>query len=252
MFDELTKYKNNNHVTPATYMRLYLADILAQDISKILYLDCDVLCINSLRDLWGIELKKSLAWVKAIDYNQLEMCNKLNLKNNVYFNAGVILIDLDKWRKLDVKTVALKILSQINMNKPHVGDQDILNQIFDMDRIELENKYNKLISPELPLSIPNTEDVFLHYFTYLKPWQKWYSMPIYKESILDYKNEQKRYFSYVNRSLWYGMEPIEPRNIVEAIKVGDILRRDGSHKEANSYYRDVINSLYYQLNRESK
>jgi lipopolysaccharide biosynthesis glycosyltransferase len=80
----------------ATYRRLYLAN-LVPDIDRLIYLDSDVIVRHDLTELWGQPLDDhplgavSHAW--AVD-------NETMLEHfpNGYFNAGVLLMDLARWR----------------------------------------------------------------------------------------------------------------------------------------------------------
>ena len=52
------------------------------------------------------------------------------MKSNKYFNAGVMIIDLKKWKANDLKNKSLKIIEE-NKEKLLFWDQDVLNLYFD-------------------------------------------------------------------------------------------------------------------------
>lgn len=49
--------KNENHVSLATYIRLFIPSLLPNNVHKILYLDGDIICADSLRPLYDTDLK---------------------------------------------------------------------------------------------------------------------------------------------------------------------------------------------------
>ena len=84
----------------ATYRRLYLAQ-LVPDIDRLIYLDCDVVVRHDLTELWlqpldGYPLGAvSDGW--AADNKTL-----LGRFPTGYFNGGVLLMDLARWRDQDI------------------------------------------------------------------------------------------------------------------------------------------------------
>ena len=61
-FISVPKAKFNNvylsgHVSKAAYFRLVLADILPNDIEKVIYLDVDLLVYDDIKKLWKIDLE---------------------------------------------------------------------------------------------------------------------------------------------------------------------------------------------------
>ena len=142
---DLNKYEFPNidgtHISEATYYRLFLEDYLDDEIDSITYLDCDVFCINNPLDL----ITKNIENMKIID-STIAVSSEpslsdhgiknLNMKTNMYFNAGVMVIDLKKWKKENLKNKFIKILNDLN-EKLLFWDQDILNLSFDGDYSEL-------------------------------------------------------------------------------------------------------------------
>lgn len=83
-----------------SYCRLFLDHILPKDISKVIYLDSDVLVVNDINNLWDYDLQgKCIGAVKeCIGPNYFNLFGLNN--NSVYCNSGVLLIDLDRWREI--------------------------------------------------------------------------------------------------------------------------------------------------------
>ncbi|PWM76633.1 MAG: glycosyltransferase family 8 protein [Phascolarctobacterium sp.] len=124
----------SGHVSKAAYFRLALADILPDNIEKVLYLDVDLLVYDDIKILWNTDLE-DLPLGAVPDYGIMASSRLCKQKERViglpvgekYFNSGVLVVNLKKWRE---KKYFSKILEIINNNQfPH-HDQDALNKLF--------------------------------------------------------------------------------------------------------------------------
>ena len=80
--------------------RLLLADYMPEEVQKVLYLDSDVIVNGDLSELDSVNLKgKAFAAVPELHMPQKEKKNIGLKKEDVYFNCGVVLINLEFWRK---------------------------------------------------------------------------------------------------------------------------------------------------------
>jgi lipopolysaccharide biosynthesis glycosyltransferase len=96
----------------------------------------------------------------------------LNLKGEKYFNAGIMFIDLEKWRKIEINHKAERIIEDDNIEFKF-WDQDILNILFDGDYLELEKKFNYAVDVENFSVNKNSimdKAVLIHYSGSKKPW----------------------------------------------------------------------------------
>ena len=110
----------------STYARIYIADLIPKEIKKILYLDGDTIIDKSISNLWKIDLKDyALAGVLEAGNTKLKKAIGLKIKDN-YFNAGVLMIDLENYRKYELKNKIIKHLQTIRTQYPYV-DQDLIN-----------------------------------------------------------------------------------------------------------------------------
>ena len=174
---------NEEHiVTEATYYRLFIHEYLPDKISKVLYLDADVIAMNELTkiiDETFNQIKLSEHYFGAVDYifsenkNNDIMLQSLNLNSGKYFNAGVLLIDYEKWTKHEMGKKILahgKILIEEKLLKEH--DQDILNSFFNGSFFSLDRTYNYPILERFykkDLNKINSSN-FIHYTGAQKPW----------------------------------------------------------------------------------
>ena len=139
--------REGDHITLGTYLRLLLPKILPANLNKVIYLDGDIICVDSLTSFWNIDIENYSAGVcintSAIDIRKIE---RLKLKyDTIYFNAGVLSINLDYWRKNDISYKCMEFITN-NPDACELHDQDALNKI-------LEGT-TKLISPRYNISPP--------------------------------------------------------------------------------------------------
>lgn len=126
--------------------RLYVSHLIPKEVGRIIYMDCDLIVTDDLREMWNRPMDSSISlWAvpdlfRFTDYYRL----KLNHKKHTYFNAGVILINLDYWRK---NQVGEKCLDYIKKNAERVSylDQDALNAVLAGTVKYLHPRYNCMI-----------------------------------------------------------------------------------------------------------
>lgn len=173
------------HVSASTCLRFIVPQILNKLASRILYLDCDVLCTNNLDELIKVDLdNKYSAVVPDIEKTQEKQCAACNIPYGEYFNAGMIYINTDMWVK---NNLTEKAFAMINSGKVYkFADQDVLNILMQGKTVFLPRQFNELTS----LTVAGNEDnlviqdaAIIHYVTGNKPWYKLYLTPTYKKYI---------------------------------------------------------------------
>lgn len=185
------QFKNvylSGHVSKAAYFRLALADIMPDDIEKVIYLDVDLLVYDDVKNLWQNDIKK-YALAAVPDFGIMasnRLCRQkkevIGLpKGKAYFNSGVLLINLKKWRQ---ENYTKQILEIINENQfPH-HDQDALNKLFMNNWLTLDLRWN--IIPPVYNLFPKVlfnkffrkqaleakrNPAIIHYAGRYKPWE---------------------------------------------------------------------------------
>ena len=208
------------------FLRILLPNFLAKELTKVIYLDADMLCIGRLDKLWQVELNNKA--VAASFYPKpCEHASRLNLKGEAYFNAGMMLMNLPIWRQQKLTRQVLELY------KKHGKDfvlleQDALNCILEGQVIELSPCFNHMVDAFNPLQakiLP--EDAIIHFVNEGKPWIRYCADEI-----------EQLYWSYVRRSLWFTMEPGEPWDVKTAFLAGKNAEGRGEYKEA-AYYLGI-------------
>ena len=77
------------HITQAMYYRYLFADLLPPTVTRLIYMDADIICKGGILPLWQTDLQgKVLGAVR--DYGEDRSCGRIGLKNGRYFNSGVL------------------------------------------------------------------------------------------------------------------------------------------------------------------
>jgi lipopolysaccharide biosynthesis glycosyltransferase len=158
---------SNKTLTAATYLRLLLSQILPQTVDKIIYLDCDLIVNNDIRNLWDIDITDyCLAAVKDYDSSKNSI---LTAEKKNYFNAGVLFLNLKALRSFDFYNKWKNFIQQPkNLTKLYMFDQDILNVVIPENKVLLiSKKYN--VMPLYALEIERKNAIIIH-FPGFKPW----------------------------------------------------------------------------------
>ena len=122
--------------------RLFAPKVLPESVERALYLDCDTIVCGSIEPLYETELGECLAGMVMEPTVYQEMKETIGMKpEDAYFNSGVILMDLARWRAEDV----LKKL--LDFYGAHAGslfacDQDTINGALRGKICSLTPKYN--------------------------------------------------------------------------------------------------------------
>ncbi|MBO1323820.1 DUF4422 domain-containing protein [Acetobacter sp. TBRC 12305] len=131
------------HFSVATFFRIALGDILPRH-SRVLYLDCDTIVLADISRLWDLDLggacvaaapdliMKSFIKRNVLAFNEAlpagrYVRERLGLREDGrdYFQAGVLVFDLDRFRDLGI---APRALADLRSNQYWFLDQDVLNK----------------------------------------------------------------------------------------------------------------------------
>lgn len=117
------------YINISTYFRLVMPKLL-DGIDKVLYLDCDVIVNSSLKELWDTDIENyALAGVRDRINDYVRVYNRLGYPmQDGYVNAGVLLINLKRWREDDIYVKAAEIASRMPKRLLN-HDQDIINLV---------------------------------------------------------------------------------------------------------------------------
>lgn len=171
-------------------VRLLIDKILPPKVKKILYLDGDTIVIGNLEKLWNINLKNKVLGMSIEPTVDKQRKKDLGLEKYPYYNAGVLLVNLEKWRDTKAGERIIKFYRDRN-GKLFANDQDAINGALKNEIYTLPPKYNfynifnqypysfmcklmkpvKYISKEIYMeSVENP--AIIHYLGEERPWRK--------------------------------------------------------------------------------
>jgi lipopolysaccharide biosynthesis glycosyltransferase len=189
---------------PTVYQKLLLADWLPPEIDRALWLDCDLVVLADLAQLWRHPLGDAIVGAVADELvaslgARFGVCAHRELgldPRDRYFNAGVLLVDLPRWRAARVSARCFDYLER-HRDRLTFWDQEALNAVLAGAWKELGRDWNRNASlRRLERPASRTPDRIVHYCGRLKPW-------LYP----DLDDCQIRFFAHVDETAWRGARP---------------------------------------------
>lgn len=134
---------NTDRGSLSQYARLFISSDLPSDLERVLYLDCDIIINKSVSELWQLDMQgNTIAALKDAFSRQYR--KNIELQNNdVMFNSGVMLVDLNKWRKNKIESKLLEFIKRKN-GKIQQGDQGALNAVLSKETFCFEPRFNSV------------------------------------------------------------------------------------------------------------
>ncbi len=161
-----------HHLTQETYHRISIPDLLEKDIDKVIYLDSDMIIKEDITKLWDINIDSHFisaaleAWLglKKLRHKDLSIPEDCD-----YFNAGVLVLNLKKWREHNITNQIIDFMKK-NQSIIRYPSQDSMNAILHDKWLQLDPKWNYQ-SKHLYNTDLRIEPAIIHYTgTDSKPW----------------------------------------------------------------------------------
>jgi len=234
---------NYSHVSEATYYRLNLDEYFKNE-EILIYLDSDIIFINNPIKLFNQEIDKlneSGFTISAKTETSLRGHAEkvMQLKSKKYFNAGVMIINIKKWKEDKITNQLFKTMNSIS-EKIIYWDQDVLNSYFDGDYSELNSSLNFQVEMDKGNNFRIQKDqlssiILLHYSGKFKPW-----------SVMGAANTESKYFHSIYKEIYDNYYLISYNYRLNALK--DLLRiiftlRIFIIKNRLNFLYTVLNSL---------
>ena len=193
----IEKLYTRSDMSTAAYYRLFIGKIF-EKYKKIIYLDCDLIVNKDIAKLFNIDLDNhaigacldtniaNYMYVKEDDKKYMS-CFREYMRQNFkyydskkYFNSGVLLIDIDEFKKVDFTD----LLELAQNNTKYYHDQNVLNVAYKDNYIILPQEWNtqahikyyptykKQLPPNI-ISIYDSYDIvpaIIHYTYHPKVW----------------------------------------------------------------------------------
>ena len=173
----------SDHITTTAYYRISLPQLLKKyNYQKVLYIDADTLILDNIELLYNSDLQGEIIGA-VIDPGQTKaLRDRLKIdSDDYYFNSGVMLIDLEKWRKNKITEKTFRFLTE-HPERILYHDQDALNAVLYEQWEPLHPRWNmqsSLIFQKHPAPDPVTKRLYqeglehpsiIHFTGHDKPW----------------------------------------------------------------------------------
>ena len=190
------KLYTRDYYTKTTYFRLFIPNLYPQ-YNKAIYLDSDIVVLGDVSELYNVEIGDNLIAAAPDDVIQTtkvfqEYAEKVvgvtDYRN--YFNAGILLMNLDELRKVNFQEKFLYLLETIKFTVAQ--DQDYLNRLCKGKVKIIEKGWDRMpiANDDLPI-----EDIkIIHYNLADKPWR--YDNIKYQEYFWEYAKKTE-YYDYI-------------------------------------------------------
>lgn len=137
------QFRKNRPLSMAAYYRLLLSSVLPQELEKVLYLDCDMIVLRDIQEIFGIELD-GYALAATLDTFPYSQQHRLQLHMEVgerVFCSGIMMVNLKYWREHNVEPGLLEYAKR-HREEVYLHDQDVLNYYFKKKWFLLPPKWN--------------------------------------------------------------------------------------------------------------
>ena len=171
------------------YYRLIAAQFLPDTLERILYLDADIIVINSLRTLYETDFEGNYCAGCTHTKRFLTKFNQSRLNADhasAYINTGVLLLNLPVWRE-HVRFQEMQEYVRENEKKLILPDQDILSGLYgekvkliDTMRYNLSDKvlnhyHANPLNHKIGMDWIRQNTTIIHYCGSNKPWKRDYT-----------------------------------------------------------------------------
>lgn len=201
--DELL-YSTGHIKSLSTFSRVFMADILPASVDKVLYLDCDILIRGNLSELWNQSFDGNAVIAARdvsceVEFYTIADCPEMaGRATSPYFNAGVLLVDVRRFRELKIKDTCLDFIRRYG-SKLKCYDQDVLNMALTGQWKQMPWTWNYLaplaflgnsrLHRSVALPAEYADPKIVHFIYKFKPWQSAYLGPYRDEFIRGFHGE---------------------------------------------------------------
>lgn len=176
-YDDLPTIK---HITSSAYYRISIPEIFDDSVHKLIYLDCDMIVKGDIIELWDTDI--SDFHIGAVENLSGHTYKKLGIPQNQYFNSGMLLINLDLWRRDGIPEKVFRFKKE-NADRISTNDQCALNGVLHDKWKHLHLKWNHqtgLYRPSEQTAAFSQSEIaeatlspgIIHYIGWDKPWRK--------------------------------------------------------------------------------
>jgi lipopolysaccharide biosynthesis glycosyltransferase len=168
---------------PSAYYRLLVGSCLPAALTKVIYLDVDVLVRGDISPLWQMEMNGNMVLAAQDSCIQANPWSGARNVARPYLNSGVMVIDLAAWRqeKLEERCVerarALRPVSKYNeqaaLNECLAGRWGILSPVWNrQSTLDLFPDWQSSPYEAEEFRQASQNPIIVHFTTATKPWRR--------------------------------------------------------------------------------
>lgn len=177
------------HLPRPAWFRLLAAEVVPAPEGRVLYLDTDVLVCAPLTDLWDANLDGAvIGAVRSVNFPSVSSWGAFDhwREHDVdprapYFNSGMMLIDVARWREAEVTERAMTFMRSGHNTG---GDQQALNVVLCNRWRELHPRWNQqtpllddrrgvqLMYDDDTIATARDDPAVIHFLDRPKPWHQ--------------------------------------------------------------------------------
>lgn len=114
-------------ISATAYFRLFLPGIMPEEVERVLYIDCDTLVVDDISEFYDMDLFNTCGNIAEPTANLMK--RKIGLKPvDTYFNSGVMLINLKRWRKDGIDKKFISYIEEMD-GTISFEDQGVINHV---------------------------------------------------------------------------------------------------------------------------
>ena len=162
-----------HYYTKTTYFRLFIADMFPQ-YDKAIYIDSDTIVTGDISKLYDTDISGFYVGacveqaMAQMDVYGTYAEQVVGIDRRVFFNAGVLLINCETWRRVKLLDQFIKYLGVYNFIVTQ--DEDYLNVICKWHVKLLDQRWNTELTDGIVYDYDISEANVLHYIMTNKPW----------------------------------------------------------------------------------
>lgn len=171
-YKELLSFRLRDYYSVAIYYRMFIPTLFPE-LEKAIYLDADLILVGDISELYNTNIEGKLVaavndrLVKDVPTFAEYASKAVGVAADEYFNSGVLVMNLAKFRSDDIQTKFLDLLNTYNFDSV-APDQDYLNVLCRNDKVLLPIGWNKMPLPDSDFDMSTLK--LLHYNSFEKPW----------------------------------------------------------------------------------
>lgn len=171
----------SQYFTAATFYRLFFPAVLPPDVKRFIYLDTDIVVSGDLTKFNTVDLQ-DFPIAAALDPGVIARPELGVHEPHTYFNAGILLINLEQWRLQQVTEKAVRYILDNPDKIPYV-DQDALNATLIGNWVKIGHEFNLQRGhvqnlPKREVQALAKEAIVVHYTSNDKPWNPYCTHPL--------------------------------------------------------------------------